>query len=297
MKINAIQSTTNLHEFFNKYSDLISCITILVNDILFLLGEALSNFPKVIGNSAFVFLNIAGFLSINFQMDLLKKTIHDMKFSYKMNNNKIFLITILKIFFIVSSLILLNLSFAASFFKFFQLTNKMLFIYRISKPYSTFCILSSILLDIFHYYINKKIITKTFKEDQIAKISQIYISNTPLNNKDLNKLSAEIRESMDKDTLKAYLNALFKTSSVKMQKKIFMNVALKNIKTQSIIESSSLALKAIGYLAMFLCAWFPSTTIHATICTMMSTLYTTQLIYQKYSQRNQQKKADIIYTT
>lgn len=75
-RINSHISTkffSNIHNFLKKHSDLLSSATILANDILFLLGETVKSFPKIIGNSSFVILNIAGFLSLSFQFDLLKK--------------------------------------------------------------------------------------------------------------------------------------------------------------------------------------------------------------------------------
>ena len=63
-----IKKIANFKSFLNKYSDLISSLTILVNDILFLLGETVLSFPKPLGNFSFVVLNIAGFLSLNCEL-------------------------------------------------------------------------------------------------------------------------------------------------------------------------------------------------------------------------------------
>ena len=276
----------NLHNFLKKYSDLFSSLTILVNDVLFLLGEALSRFPKIIGNSSFVILNFAGLLSLSFQFDLLKKTINDLKFSRKMHNHRIFLITAVKTFFLFSTIILLNLSFLASIFKFYGKLQQMTNLYQITKPYASFCILTSIILDCFHYYTNKKITNQKILEKDIKLLTNIYQYEKPDSNKKINLLSAEIRERMD--TWKSFILNLKKSSNNLNQKRIFENVAIKNIKTQSTINFSSLALKSMGYFAMLLCAWYPATIIQASVFTIMSSLYTIQLFYQKYMQRKQQ---------
>ena len=290
----SVKKFESLNIFFKKYSDLFSSVTILVNDTLFLLGETLSSFPKIVGNSSFVILNIAGLLSLSFQFDLLKKTINDLKFSKKMHNHRIFFITIVKTFFLLSTIILLNLSFLASVFKFYGKLQQMTNIYQITKPYASFCIFTSIILDCFHYYTNKKIINQNILEKDIKLLTNIYKNEKPDFNKKINLLSAEIRERMDKDTWKSFINNLKKSSNNLNQKKIFENVAIKNIKTQSTINFSSLALKSMGYFAMLLCAWYPATLIQASVFTLMSSLYTIQLSYQKYMQRKQQITASQI---
>lgn len=296
MKI--VNESTFLNEskqFLAKYSDLLSSVTILITDIFFLLGESLKSFPKIVGNGAFVFLNITGLLSISFLIDLLKKTIHDFKFSYKMKNYKIFLITIIKIVFVISSILLLNLSFIAAIFKILELPSKMNKIYMISKPYSSLCILTSIFLDIFHYKTNKKIIHSNLSKKQILNVSNVLKNETPCNDKFINKYCAEIRDRMDKDTLRSYLNNLKMSTNSSKNSDLFFNIVIANIKTQSIIDISNLGLKALGYLSMFICVWYASTVIQALVCTSMSLLYTSQLAYQKYIQYYQQKRAKIIY--
>ena len=283
-----VRKFANIHHFLKKYSDLFSSITILVNDVLFLLGETLSSFHKIVGNSSFVILNICGLLSLSFQFDLLKKTINDLKFSKKMQNHRIFLIAVLKTFFLFSTIILLNLSFVASVFKFYGKLEQMTNIYQITKPYASFCIFTSITLDCFHYYTNKKIINQKIAEKDIKLLTNIYQNENPSSNKKINLLSAEIRERMDKDTWNSFIINLKKSSTKLTQKKILENVAIKNIKTQSTVNFSNLALKSMGYVAMLLCAWFPATVIQASVFTIMSFLYTIQLSYQKYMQRKQQ---------
>ena len=127
-----------------------------------------------------------------------------------------------------------------------------------------------------------------FTEKQISEINQIFRSNIISKSKTINSLAAELREKMDKDTLKVYFKKL---SSQNFEKNIFEKVVLENIKTQSIVESANIFLKILGYFAMFLCAWFPSTAIHAAVFTVMSGLYNAQLIYQKYNQYKHQKTA------
>jgi hypothetical protein len=281
--------------FLNKYSDLLSSITILISDILFLLGETIKHFPKLIGNTSFVVINIFGLLSLNFHIDLLKKTTGDISFSKTKQNKRIFYISILKTFFLASNILLLNLSFFASLFKFFNNIDTMKSIYQITKPYATFSIMISIILDIFHYHTNKKIITQKLSEKEIIELFDIFKNRNNVEDTKLNLLSAEIRERMDKDTWKSFIINLKKANSLESKKKLFENVILKNIETQTKINCTNLALRSLGYFAMVLCALYPSTFIQASLFTFMSSLYTIQLVYQKHSQHNQQLLASKIW--
>lgn len=128
-----------------------------------------------------------------------------------MHNYRILFVTALKTFLLFSTIIILNLSFLASIFKFYGQLQLMSNIYQITKPYASFSVLTSIALDYFHYYTNKKIINQPIFRKDIQLLTNIYQHEKPNSNKRINLLSAEIRERMDKDTWESLITNLKKS--------------------------------------------------------------------------------------
>lgn len=297
--ISSISETSyKINWFLKKYSDLLSSTFILVNDIFYLLGESIKRFPKTLSNVSFTILNVSGLFFTSFEIDLLGKTLKDLLFAKKMNNNRIFIIAAVKCFYVASGVLLLGLSSIASLLRLMNQNMYVSKIFQITRPYSIICISMSLVLDIFHYYTNKqaaKVSDSGFSDKQIAYLSDLFSNGNKLDSEaDLNYKAAEIRERMDKDTWKSFQKNLSKTTDCIQKRKLFSEVVSKNIRTQSTIASSSLVFKGLGYIIMPICAMYPATAIQAACWTFMSLLYLSQIIYQKFVQKKQQNEANRI---
>ncbi|NGX63163.1 MAG: hypothetical protein KR126chlam6_00570 [Candidatus Anoxychlamydiales bacterium] len=285
--------------FLEKFSDLISSIFILVIDILYLLGELVNNFSKKITNFAFVSLNFVGLIALPFYIHLLNKSIQDMSFAKKVDNNKIFYASFIKTILTISNIFLLSSCFFAASMRMRGLLDLTQSIYAITIPLGSISLSTMIGLDIFHYWNNKKLLFYLKKIDS-KMIDPFLQSFNDICKKDIKidyKKCADIHESMDKDTLKIFKQNLLKAKNDPLKtRKLFYEVIVKNIQTQQFVAFSDLALKTLGYLGIFFANLFVGTYIQAAIWTFMAFLYTTQLSIQKIKQYKEQKKAILINT-
>jgi hypothetical protein len=279
--------------FLEKYSDLLGSIFILASDILYLLGEVFKNFPKRLSSLGFCSINFIGLLSLPFYVHFFKKSVADISFANKLENNKIFYVSFFKTILIASNIVLLCSCFVSSITRMMGMMVLTKSIFLITKLWGSVCLNSMMGLDVFHYYNNKKLLQflKDQKQEQIDEMLSCYSGDVDVKKSDYKKC-ADIQETMDKDTWRAFKGSLLKAKDDVFEKRrLFKEVVVKNIQTQQFVSTSDLFLRALGYVAFFFSNLFIGTYIQAGIWTSMAFLYTTQLAIQKYKQYHEQQKA------
>lgn len=279
--------------FWEKYSDMVQSMLITCLDIIFLLGETLTSFPRSLTNICFAILNFSGFISFKFSYDLLKKYLSDVKF-FSRTNLVMFIGTIFRIFFVTASIFLVSVYFGASLLRlggFITLTEK---IYCITRPLGFCSILVSMSLELFSYLQCRKTINllkQHLFDPTTLKSIAYYCHNKSCPNKPLEEkissLATCIRGCMDKDTWKSFLIGLQRASL----QLLFKDVVLQNLETQQFVAKSSIWLRILGDIGMLIANYYVGTKIQAIVWTTMSFLYTSQITFQKFQQKTQQSTA------
>ena len=281
---------------FKKYSDLLSSCTITLLDLFFLFGEISKSFPAKISNISFLMLNFSGFLPFYFYLDQTRKYVNDFTFSHINKNNNVKFGSVLRIFVISLTMIIILFGCIASIFKSIGYKNLMIKTFLVLKPFGIVCVILSIFLDIYYYYLNKKIIsTKKISDNDINLMFSSYNNKKTLVDKDLAYKTSLIKNCMDKDTWHVFMKNIkpLKPNDVCNKRKLY-DVCIQNIETQNFVAKSDIFLRIIGYIGMFIAHCYPGGIIQASIWTAMSSFYTIQIAIQKYRQALQQKRVRLI---
>lgn len=288
-------------DFLEKYTDLVSSITILAIDIIFLLGETVPGFPPSITNASFFTLNFVGLLSLNFQASLLRKTIGDCALAKRVLNPTILCSSAAKITYIASGIILTVGGCIASVTRMTHHNDITHDIYSISRPWGVGSVVVGIGIDFFEYFTNKGIIQQLkngLSDVELQTIKKLFTTLAPglPDNAFGSKEAASIRGRMDKDTWRKFSHdiQLIEEGEVYKIRELVSHVALKNIETQQFVAKANIFLHFAGDAGMAVADLYPGTAIQAGIITGFSSLYTTKLVIQKVQQARQRNESSQI---
>ncbi|MFT4552941.1 MAG: hypothetical protein ACI9S8_001573 [Chlamydiales bacterium] len=290
-----------LGDLLEKYTDLISSVTILAVDIIFLIGETVPGFPPKITNVSFFTLNFIGLVSLNFQASLLHKTIGDFALAKKTRNQTILISSAAKVVYIASGIILTVSGCVASITRMTHHNDITDELYSISRPWGVSSIVLGIGIDFFEYFTNKSIIGQLkngLSDVELHTIKHLFTSPSIAlpENTFGSQEAAYIRGRMDKDTWRKFSQdiQLIEDNNIHKIKGLISHVALKNIETQQFVAKANIVLHFAGDVGMAVADLYPGTAIQAGIITTFSSLYTTKLIIQKVQQAKQRNESSQI---
>ncbi|HRW58514.1 MAG TPA: hypothetical protein P5048_02710 [Chlamydiales bacterium] len=293
----------NLFHGISIHTDLISSVSILALDVIFLLGKIFPAFPQKLSQFSFVALNFSGLICLNFMVSFIRKTRKDCLIAQKAQSRLIFFETMVKVFYIGSGILLTVGMFLASVFIYFEKHQLVSIFYKVMRPWGALSIMIAIGLDVYYYMNNKRFIAKfdkvfsNQKKDRFSQlIHQLFHKQTACSiDKNEQKVliwAATLRARTDKDTWKTFQNKLscmevddLQFSREKQDSLCQMIECLKdNIIVQQQIASADLGVRGFGYVSMGINKIFPNTLIQGVVLLANASLYTSMLCYQKIKQ-------------
>jgi hypothetical protein len=291
---NVIPIEANDDTCWRKFGNLIQSVAITTLDVFFLLGSVFSSIPRIFTDATFSLLNFSCVLSWSFYVDQTKKNVEDVGFSLNNNNYLMALASFLKTAVIITSIGLAFLNCCAAIFRLancLMITQK---IYTFMRPFGLPSLVLIVFLDVLYYCLAKHTLNFKIEEDSLPQFFQSFFLKNNSKNK-LGLCASYVRGCIDKDTWKHFIKHLpYAYTNKHKQEELYNKVLIPNITTQKTALVSNLFLRVLGELGMYISIVYPGTPIQASCWTVLSSLYTGQLLYQHYDQYKQRKLTSAI---
>jgi hypothetical protein len=283
--IELYQPFMDLLKPIREHLDLISMTISTVANAVFLAGKLFTQVPSRVTRSAFVALNVVGFLYLDWQVSFTIKTAKDSLLALKLKVWHIAILTALCTVNAISDMALMTAGLAAALASWATRPEIATAIYTVTRPWGISCLFIAITIDVSYYLLRRSVACELKDLNHSRRFQNIFsalLGKVRSTSRD-DITAAKVRASMDKYTLETLLNKLqgrFDATAVMKQVK-------ENVNTQLEAERNNLGLRAIGYVGLFLCKAYPDSLVQAITMLATSLLYTANNAYKKWHEARQ----------
>jgi hypothetical protein len=237
---------------------------ILALDTLFLAGKLLpSEVPEKVTQAALFGLSASSIIGFPFQCHVIKKTVEDLKHSFKTGERTVLAATTVKTAYVAASLLLGAGNFVAAIFGLFDQTTIQSDIYKAMIPAGWVTIGLGATTTLSYLYFFHKVLKQSpqLQEAALRFLERSSLEEGLENDREVMLLASDIRYCMDKDTLRDLLDNYDPEMG-----QIFREQVIKNIQTQrNIAAGGRIFLSMIGYGLMAAEKWFTPNSVEAAV--------------------------------
>lgn len=298
--------------FTKRYSDTVLKIAICVSDVSFLIGQLSGKPTARMTKNSLIALNVLGILSWIYNVDWIKKDCQDAKFGYRMNSPMATILASINVAQSVRDFFLTVIGTIASVESITGHEDVQLKIYKEMRFVGFGAIIMGIMVYAGYFFAtyltSQKCQKKTEeeiqqifralrgidKENDLFKGLYLWEPRLPWN-PTMEKLAAEIRLCMDKDTLDKFLELLKQLSPEKKEVSISLfQIMQDNLNTQlKTTLGAKLILMILGSIVLGVERYYtPNSVVSAGINTVLSSAWAFQSIKEKYNESEQRVKAE-----
>ncbi|MDP1834905.1 MAG: hypothetical protein Q8K75_03155 [Chlamydiales bacterium] len=268
-----------------EHLDLISMTISTVANAVFLAGKLFTQVPSRVTRSAFVALNVVGFLYLDWQVSFTIKTARDSLLALKLKVWHIAILTAVCTVNAISDMALMTAGLAAALASWASRPEVATAIYTVTRPWGISFLFVAIAMDVSYYALRRSVACELKDLNSSRRFQNIFsalVGKARRSNGD-DVTAVKIRASMDKYTLETLLNKL----QGRFDPTVLMKQVKENVNTQLDAERNNLGLRAIGYAGLFLCKAYPDSLVQAITLFATSLLYTANNAYKKWHEARQ----------
>lgn len=269
-----------------EHLDLISMTVSTVANAVFLAGKLFTQVPTKATRSAFVVLNVVGFLYLDWQISFTIKTAKDSLLALKLKVWHVAVLTAVCTVNAISDMALMTAGLTAAIASWASRPAIATAIYTVTRPWGISFLFVAIALDVSYYFLRRSVACELKDASGSQRLQAIFsaLLGKPSNIQN-NIMASNIRASMDKYTLETLLNKL----RGHFDAAVVMKYVKENVYTQLEAERNNLGLRAIGYVGLFLCKAYPDSLVQAITLFVTSLLYTANNAYKKWHEARQRQ--------